>query len=185
MSVVCRGYTTKERHSEVKRALVGFLEDHEMNKFTVPVSFFCIKTTSATSEDVCLARRLQYRGSSVVIRDVKEKLCCIASDYNRAQIDYGKFRQEADPHYIITVGAERFRCASVFPASFIGFKAGGVHDTSFHCIKKCDVDRESLHVHVMLSVGTTMFQWTFEHMTKELTVLPPSTMKVKMFASPV
>ena len=30
-----------------------------------------------------------------------------------------------------------------------------------------------------------MFQWIFEHMTKELTVLPPSTMKFKVFASPV
>ena len=40
MGVVYQGYTTKERHSEVKRALVGFLQDHEMNKFTVPVSFF-------------------------------------------------------------------------------------------------------------------------------------------------
>ena len=31
--------TTKERHSEVERALVVFLEDHEVNKFTVPISF--------------------------------------------------------------------------------------------------------------------------------------------------
>ena len=39
VSVVYQGYTTKERHSEVQRALVGFLEDHEMNKFMVPISF--------------------------------------------------------------------------------------------------------------------------------------------------
>ena len=39
VDVVYQGYTTKERHPEVKRAHVGFLEDHEMNKFTVPISF--------------------------------------------------------------------------------------------------------------------------------------------------
>ena len=39
VGVVHQGHTTKERHSEVKRALVGFLEDHEMNKFTGPISF--------------------------------------------------------------------------------------------------------------------------------------------------
>ena len=39
VGVVDQGYTTKGRHSEVQRALVGFLEDHEMNKFTVPMSF--------------------------------------------------------------------------------------------------------------------------------------------------
>jgi len=32
-------FIREERRSEVKRALVGFLEDHEMNKFTVPISF--------------------------------------------------------------------------------------------------------------------------------------------------
>ena len=46
MGVVYQGYTTKERHSAVKRALVGFLEDLEMNKFTVPICFFRIKTTA-------------------------------------------------------------------------------------------------------------------------------------------
>ena len=39
VNVVYQGYTTKGRHCEVQRALVGFLEDHEMNKFTVPISF--------------------------------------------------------------------------------------------------------------------------------------------------
>ena len=49
---------------------------------------------------------------------------------------------------------------------------------------KCDVDiRENLYVHVMLRGGTTMFQLLFEHMAKELTVLPPSTMKIKVLAS--
>ena len=43
--------------------------------------------------------------------------------------------------------------------------------TLFHNIMKCDVDiRENLHVHVMLPGGTTLFQWIFEHITKELTV---------------
>ena len=39
VNVVYQGYTTKGRHCEVQRALVGFLEDHEMNKFTVRISF--------------------------------------------------------------------------------------------------------------------------------------------------
>ena len=88
---------------------------------------------------------------------------------------------------IIIVGAERFRCVKVlFLLSFIGKEASGVHDTSFHDIMKCNVDiRENVYVHIMLSGGTTMFWWIFEHMTKELTVLPPSTMKFKVFASPV
>ena len=30
----------------------------------------------------------------------------------------------------------------------------------------------------MLSSGATMFQWIFEHVTKKLTALAPSTMKL-------
>ena len=72
---------------------------------------------------------------------------------------------------IITVGAERFRCSSVFPASFIGTQDSGVHDTSFHNIMKCDVDiRVNLYANVVLSIGTTMFQEIGERMTKDLMV---------------
>ena len=39
VEVVYQGYTTKKRHSEIQRALVGFHEDHEMNKFMVPLTF--------------------------------------------------------------------------------------------------------------------------------------------------
>ena len=39
VGVFYQGQTTKERHSEVERALVGFLQDHGMNKFTIPISF--------------------------------------------------------------------------------------------------------------------------------------------------
>ena len=62
VGVVYQGYTTKERHSEFKRALVGFLEDHEMNKFCGS----SLKTTSATSDDLCFARRGLLGGSNAV-----------------------------------------------------------------------------------------------------------------------
>ena len=45
VDVVYQGHTT--RHSEVKRALVGFLEDREMNKFTVPISFVSVSRQPA------------------------------------------------------------------------------------------------------------------------------------------
>merc|ERR1712012_699483 len=82
---------------------------------------------------------------------------------------------------IITVGAERFRCAEVlFQPSFIGKEASGIHDTSFQSIMKCDVDiRKDLYANVVLSGGTTMFQGIGERMTKELTALAPSTMKIR------
>jgi len=87
---------------------------------------------------------------------------------------------------IITVGSERFRCPEVlFQPSLVGKEASGVHDTSFQSIMKCDVDiRKDLYSNVVLSGGTTMFGGIGERMTKELTALAPSTMKIKVVAPP-
>merc|ERR1712125_236226 len=86
----------------------------------------------------------------------------------------------------ITVGSERFRCPEVlFQPSFVGKEASGIHDTTFQSIMKCDVDiRKDLYANVVLSGGTTMFQGIGERMTKELTALAPSTMKIKVVAPP-
>merc|ERR1711988_637276 len=87
---------------------------------------------------------------------------------------------------VITIGNERFRCPEVlFQPSFIGKEASGIHDTMFQTIMKCDVDiRKDLYANIVLSGGTTMFAGIGERMTKELTALAPSTMKIKVIAPP-
>ena len=60
---------------------------------------------------------------------------------------------------IITVGSERFHCPEVlFQPSFVGKEGGGIHDTFFQSIIKCDVDiRKDFCSNVVLSGGTTLF----------------------------
>ena len=79
---------------------------------------------------------------------------------------------------IISVGAECFRCESVFQPSIIGKDAYRIHDTSFQNVMKCDVDiRVNLYANVVLPSSTTMFQEISERMTKKPTELSPLTMR--------
>merc|ERR1712124_114828 len=56
---------------------------------------------------------------------------------------------------------------------------------TFQSIMKRDVDiRKDLYGNVVLSGGSTMFPGIAERMTKELTALAPSTMKIKVIAPP-
>ncbi|RYQ99957.1 hypothetical protein Ahy_B07g087987 isoform B [Arachis hypogaea] len=77
---------------------------------------------------------------------------------------------------VITIGDECFRCPEVlFQPSMIGMEAAGIHEPTYNSIMKCDVDiRKDLYGNIVLSGGTTM--------SKEISALAPSSMKIKLVA---
>jgi len=145
-----------------------------------------------------LVKILTERGQSYttsaereIVRDIKEKLAYVAMDYDQELIE-AEQSSEVERNYelpdgsIVTIGAERFRCAEVlFQPSFIGKESEGIHKLTFKSILACDVDiRRDLYQNVVMSGGTTMFENIDKRMEKELTALAPSAVKIKIIAPP-
>ena len=64
-------------------------------------------------------------------------------------------------------------------------EVANIHETTYNSSMKCDVDiRKELYGNVVLSGGSTMFPGISHRMSKEITALAPSCMKIKAVAPP-
>jgi len=141
-----------------------------------------------------LMKILNERGYALTIAtlqeifcDIKEKLCYVALNFKQALCkpasSLERFYQLPDGQ-IITIGNEQFHCPeAIFQPSFLGVESSGIHETIYNSIMKCDRDIiTNLYANVLLSGGTTLLPGIANRIEKELTVLAPHGMRIKIIA---
>ncbi|CAG9329713.1 unnamed protein product [Blepharisma stoltei] len=143
-----------------------------------------------------LFKLMNERGHSLTnsgeVRDIKEKLCYVALDFQE-EMNKARSSSEIEKNYkmpdgsTVTLGSERFRAPeALFQPSLLGLdNRNGMDETTYKSIMKCDLDiRRDLYGNVVMSGGSTMYPGIAERLNKELVAKAPPSMKIKVVAPP-
>jgi len=116
---------------------------------------------------------LSSSAEAETVRDMKEKLCYVALDYEAEMETYKNSNQneksyELPDGQMVTVGTQRFRCPeALFKPMMVGKEIPGFHEITYNSILKCDVDiRKDLYNNIVMSGGTTMYPGIPERLNK-------------------
>jgi len=126
-----------------------------------------------------------------VVRTIKEQECYVA--INPAKEEQNEHDKSSQQHQfrlpdgtLINLGAERFRAPEIlFHPNQIGLEYPGIHEVLASSINRCDLDlRTALYAQIVLSGGSTMFQYFGDRLLAEIRKLSPKDIKIRISAPP-
>jgi len=135
-----------------------------------------------------LLRRLGYNfhtsAEFEIVRDIKEKCCFVASDFQAAEEDPQVMEYRLPDGQVVKMGNERFRAPeSLFNPSILGAECPSLPEALTAAISKCDLHvRKELYSEIILAGGTTMTQGFGERMLAETRALAPKDIMIKIWA---
>jgi len=124
-----------------------------------------------------------------IIRDMKEKKCYVALDYDEEMKAFENDKSKETSYElpdgtVVNFGNQQIRCAEVlFKPQMIGKDFAGVDKAAYSTIQACDIDvRRDLYENILLSGGSTMFPGLNDRITKEVKNLANASVNVKCIA---
>ncbi|EEF46250.1 actin [Ricinus communis] len=126
-----------------------------------------------------------------IVREIKERISYIAMDFEK-ELATARKRSELDKQYelpdgqVIAVGAARFRCPEIlFDPRGLGMETEAVHEIVARSIRRCDIDiRREMFNNIVLSGGTTVTPGLADRLSKEVSILAPPGVRVRVVAPP-
>jgi actin-related protein len=127
-----------------------------------------------------------------IVRDIKEKLCFVAADYD-AEHALANTSAENDKNYtmpdkrVIVVPATIRMAAPelLFKPELNGKSCKSMHALAWESVKASDIDvRKELCKNIILSGGTTMYDGLADRLKNELIALAPPGAEIRVVATP-
>lgn len=127
--------------------------------------------------------RLFTSAEHQIARDMKEKLCYVATNYQEESLNAANnyhlpVAYELPDGQNVILATERFRAPELlFSGSLNGYEYFGIHKAIWQCIQDCEPSlRKDMLGNILLTGGSTMFRGFMERLRIEMTALaPPGT----------
>ncbi|XP_067098168.1 uncharacterized protein [Osmerus mordax] len=155
----------------------GYCLPHAIQRFTMAGYDVTMHLKKLLQEQgVCMRTSAELE----IAREMKEKCCCVAQDYESELTCGGSASREM--HYtmpdgqVISLSTERFRAPEIlFKPELIGRDHYGMHESIFKSILSSDLDlRRSFLGNIVLAGGNTLLAGLPERLQKEIRVMVPS-----------
>ena len=121
--------------------------------------------------------RFSTTSEKEIIRNIKERACYIALDYENDNVEPFDYELPDGTHAIVK--HHRIKCPeALFKPSLVGKEGLGIAQACYDSIQKCDIDlRVDLYNNIFLTGGTSMFEGLTERFLKEMISLAPESMR--------
>lgn len=124
-------------------------------------------------------QRFNTTAEKEIIKEIKEKSCYIALDYEEELKNIREFEYELPDGNKITLKEQRIKCPEIlFKPNIIGKEESGIGKICNESIQKCNLDiRKDIYNNIVLSGGTSMLKGLSERFSKEIKNFALESMK--------